>query len=329
MPTVSVIIPSYNREALIAETLNTIINQTRAPDEIIVVDDGSTDRSVDVIKEFAPRISLIRQANAGPAVARNKGLSVSQGEFVQFFDSDDLCAANKIEVQMAAIEATGADVAYCPWVKAELSEGLARCEPFVIQQRPLPAHCPPHRHFVRGWVTVFQTCLVRRELLNRVGGFEPRLMPSEDSELMFRMLLSGAKLVHTPETIVLYRVHASNQISGSALGSLRRARDWALYKNIVAERIHANSQMFTPLERKLWAIDAVQANRLASALLGKQSHEQALISDQLIAFVQKQWRRVLRRLCGTRMDPVYGEGPMTDHQRKLIHALGYTATSAY
>ena len=251
-------------------------------------------------------------------------MAASRGTFIQFFDSDDLCAANKIEVQLAAIEATGADIAYGPWVKAKLADAVATCEPFVIQQKPVPGGRPPHRHFVGGWVCLFQACLVRRDLIDRIGGFDARLIPSEDSELFFRMLVSGAKLVHTPETIVVYRLHGANQISGSALDRVRRARDWALFKTIVAERMRADAAKFTALDRWLWAIDAMQADRQVSALLGEPQGPGAMAIGA-IGFLDTLRRRVTRKLCGTLMDPVYGEGAMTDRQRALILELGYAA----
>ena len=86
---ISVIIPNFNREALIGETVSNLLDQTLPPSEIIVVDDGSTDKSVDVIHAFGDKVELIRQANQGPGAARNAGLKIATGEFIQFQDSDD------------------------------------------------------------------------------------------------------------------------------------------------------------------------------------------------------------------------------------------------
>jgi glycosyltransferase involved in cell wall biosynthesis len=182
--TVSVIIPNFNRMDLIGETLSSILNQTRPPDEIIVVDDGSTDRSVDVIKQFEPHVTVLLQENAGPAAARNRGFAASQGQFIQFFDSDDLCMPNKIEVQLAALLDTDADVAYSPWLQAELRDGLALYREAALQQSALPSNRPPEYFFVRSWVTTFQPCLFRREILQKAGPFSEELKPSEDSELL-------------------------------------------------------------------------------------------------------------------------------------------------
>src|ERR1700677_1213804 len=94
---VSVIIPNFNREALIGETISNLLNQTMAPDEIIVIDDGSKDKSVEVIRSFGDQLTLIQQTNQGPGAARNAGLRIATGEFIQFQDSDDLYSRNKLE----------------------------------------------------------------------------------------------------------------------------------------------------------------------------------------------------------------------------------------
>lgn len=139
---ITVVIPAYNRAAVIGHTLQAIFQQTRPASEIIVVDDGSADATVKTAEaEFSvfsrqlagnariPEFKVIRQANAGPGPARNRGLREARGEFVHFFDSDDVPALNKHEIQAGALERTGADIAFGPWAKGSIKEqnrGLAR-----------------------------------------------------------------------------------------------------------------------------------------------------------------------------------------------------------
>lgn len=128
MPEISVIIPAYNRAGLIGETLQSLLNQTMPAKEIIVVDDGSTDGTAEAVeREFSvfreqfsgnsksniqnPTFKTLRQANAGPGAARNLGLAEATGDFIHFFDSDDIAAPNKHEVQLRALLETGADIA--------------------------------------------------------------------------------------------------------------------------------------------------------------------------------------------------------------------------
>lgn len=323
MSRVSVIIPTYNRGNLIEETLESLFRQTRPADEIIVVDDGSTDDTVERLAAYGDRLCVIRQENAGPASARNLGLKVATGDIIQFFDSDDLMASNKIETQVAALDNTDADIVYCPWVKADLADGVAKCAQKVLQQRALPNVRPPIRHFLHGWVTVFQTCLFRRALFERVGNFDTRLMPSEDSELMFRLLFKGARLAHTPETIVLYRLHASQQISGSGLNELRRVRDWALYKEIVWNWIGPDSNNFSYFDRMIWQHDLFEAQRELATLDKSISVEREAVIPRLLATAYKLHRRLLRKLTNVKASPAYGEAPLTVDQRALLADLGY------
>jgi len=326
--TVSVIIPNYNRVELIGETLNTILNQTRPPEEVIVVDDGSTDDSVALIRTFAPRIRLITQMNAGPAAARNRGFAEARGRYIQFFDSDDLCALNKIEVQLAALESTGADVAYSPWLQAEIRDGLVLYRELPLQQGPLPARHPPEFYFVRSWVTVFQPCLFRRAVLEKAGPFREDLKPSEDSELLFRILLSGAKLVHVPDTLVLYRLHRSNQISGSALGSRARSTDWLNYTKYIMKAIEDNPGRFSPLDRLVWLAEVAFARRQLNQFdcpgtdRDKEFLRSRLTSDVLATFRILR-RGIERRLSGSGFHACYQPRPLGVWQINLLREIGY------
>ena len=120
---VSVIIPNYNRENFIGATIRNLLAQTLKPYEIIVVDDGSTDNSLGVIHSFGDKVKVLRQANKGPGAARNAGLRVATGEYIQFQDSDDFISLNKLETQVKKIQSTNADLVYGPFVKGFLEGG--------------------------------------------------------------------------------------------------------------------------------------------------------------------------------------------------------------
>jgi glycosyltransferase involved in cell wall biosynthesis len=319
-PTVSVVIPNFNRMDLIGETLNSMLNQTHPPDEIIVVDDGSTDQSVDLIKKFAPRVTLIVQENAGPAAARNRGFSASHGRFIQFFDSDDVCARNKIELQLAALLNTGADVAYSPWLQAELRDGLALYREPALQQGPLPSKHPAEYFFVRSWVTTLQPCLFRREILERAGPFREDLKPSEDSELLIRILLAGAKLVHVPGTLVLYRLHPSNQISGSALGSSTRTADWVKFTSRIMSLIEQNPERFSWWDRHIWSQEVALAKY---QLDQSQRNHRPRLKSETMARWRTGWRGLKRRWRGSAFSEFYRVGPLTSAQVKLLRQIGY------
>jgi GT2 family glycosyltransferase len=365
MPDISVIIPAYNRAGLIGETLQSLLNQTLPAREIIVVDDGSTDDTARVVERIAeelevrrleiddkqgagssdqgaldsrhspldsqpaakPRLRVIRQQNAGPGVARNRGLAEATGEFIHFFDSDDVAAPNKHEVQLRALIETGADIAYGPWVKGRFVENeLPRtdCGELIAERRVAPkidgttddtdkhgfgnhqrheltrkeeagqrlarqagaafsnpstselardsentspirsadgpaealdarlstldsdpgnfvpegpvfqARGLPHGDLVRAlltnWSIVPHACLFRRSILEKAGGFPEDIWVGEDQLLFLRCLLAGAKVVHSPETMVFYRLgDDTGKLTATGAPQKRHARDWAKF----------------------------------------------------------------------------------------------------
>jgi glycosyltransferase involved in cell wall biosynthesis len=322
VPKLSVIIPNYNREALIGETLTNLLSQTRPPDELIVVDDGSTDGSADVIAAFGPAVTLLRQANAGPATARNRGFAASSGEFIQFFDSDDLCTPDKLERQLAELQRTEADFAYSPWLQAKLEDGQARYTDPVLQQGALPSPRSPLSWYLRGWVIVFQCCLFRRDLLTRVGPYREDLMPSEDSELLFRMLRAGAVPVHVPGAMVLYRLHA-NQISLGGIPNEKRTRDWVKFAGIVAADLDTGAAV--PVgDRQAWR--ELQADQALREVNVAPSGEVALNGWERLALRSKQTaRRIARRLRGHGWATPYQTGPLTAEQDEQLARIGYRA----
>ena len=102
-PLVSILIPAFNAEHWIAETLNSATNQTWARKEVIVVDDGSTDRTLEVARQYVcENVVVTSQTNQGAAAARNKALSLCQGDYIQWLDADDLIAPDKVALQMKA-----------------------------------------------------------------------------------------------------------------------------------------------------------------------------------------------------------------------------------
>ena len=331
MPTLSVIIPNYNRADLIGETLDNVLAQTRAPDEVIVVDDGSTDNSVAIIERYGKRVTLIRQANAGPGAARNRGLAAARGELIQFMDSDDLWSLNKLEAQERALIESGADFAYSPWLQARLENGQARHADPVIQQHPLPPSRPPLAWYLRGWVIVFQCCLFRRSLLDAAGPYREDLMPSEDSELLFRILKGGARPVHVPEALVLYRLHGGEQISRGGMARQRRAKDWAKYVGVVADQL-ADTAGLSEADRRHWRWREFEAARglreagIASGIaveLGLSSRI-GLRGDRLANRIRAG---VSRRLGGSSFGAAYGSGSLDGHQVELLRAIGYDPAS--
>ena len=332
VPTVSVIIPNFNRAGLVGETIECMLRQSLRPHEIIVVDDGSTDKSLQVIRRFGDRVRVLCQTNSGPAVARNRGLDHATGDYVQFFDSDDLCTLNKIETQVTALVRSGADFAYGPWLKSYFDGKHVRYAEPVLQQGALPAHPPPLSCFLRGWIIIFQCCMFKRSFLNRLGYYRTDLMPSENSEFMFRMLKAGARGVHAGEALVLYRVHQEGQISVDALGKARRIRDWAHFSETVLRQLGGPGEPISRFDSMRWRATVCAAQK-AVASLPEPTNEwnspdiqfgllETLFSRVLVR-VREVTTGVRQRVSGSRLPFFYRPGALTEAQKLLIQELGY------
>lgn len=261
MPDISVIIPAYNRAELIGKTLRSLLYQSLPAKEIIIVDDGSTDGTAEMAeKEFSvfseqfsgnsqskiqnPEFIILRQQNAGPGAARNRGLAEASGELIHFFDSDDIAAPNKHEVQWRALLETGADIAYGPWVKGRFAPQYEGGEEFsifnfqfsgfsaegpVLQARGLPQG-DLIKALLTNWSIVPHACLFRRSILEKAGGFPEDIWVGEDQLLFLRCLLAGAKVVHTPGTVVFYRVgNDPAKLTAPGAAQKRHARDWGRF----------------------------------------------------------------------------------------------------
>jgi glycosyltransferase involved in cell wall biosynthesis len=246
---ISVIIPCYNRATLVGATITNMLNQSLSPLEIIVVDDGSTDNSAEVIAAFGGKVKLISQTNQGPGAARNAGLEAASGDYIQFMDSDDLASNNKLLNQYQALQAGNSDFAYCPWVRCVIKNEAVKFVDNVLQARALPSNKPMIEYFLSGWSLVFQNCLFTRSILEKAGRYRTDLMPSEDSEYFIRILLAGARPIHTPDCLVFYREHDINKITSTGTSIAQRANDWTKYLEITGRLLQEQLDVMSPFTK--------------------------------------------------------------------------------
>ena len=193
---VSIIIPTYNREKTICDAVRSALAQTYPMTEVIVVDDGSNDGTAEALAEYASRIKFVRQANAGPSAARNRGVAESRGEIIAFLDSDDTWLPDKIRKQVELMKEGGPDMNCCV-CNAEIrgmdgepagtSFGLAGLSPAVARGR----WTNPAEVLSGGFLLFNQVVAVRRSAFEAVGGFRPELRLLEDYELALRLAASG------------------------------------------------------------------------------------------------------------------------------------------
>lgn len=171
---VSVIIPTYNRAHLIKRSAMSVLNQTYGNLELIIVDDGSTDNTEEVVKSINDnRIIFIKQPNQGACAARNNGIDHAQGEFIAFQDSDDEWHVDKLEKQLKCLKETGADMVYCRVAsEGEKISSKIHKSGFLGNKLPLGI-CP-------------QTFLARRYVFEK-DGFDANMPRYQDFELLLRL----------------------------------------------------------------------------------------------------------------------------------------------
>jgi glycosyltransferase involved in cell wall biosynthesis len=211
LPLISCIVPVYNGERYLTEALDSILGQTYQPLQVIVVDDGSADRTAAVAASYGDRLEYHRQPNAGAATARNLGLSLARGELVAFLDADDLWHPDKLRRQAARFQA-----------RRELEMCLTHAQNFWVpelrdEQLSLQHH--PRAQAVPGYSPV--TLLARRRLFDAVGGFDTALRLGENVDWFVRAAEYGAVAELLDDVLVYRRVHRANSIRRHASESRR------------------------------------------------------------------------------------------------------------
>jgi glycosyltransferase involved in cell wall biosynthesis len=214
-PLVSILIPAYNAEPFIAQTLESALAQTWPRTEIIVVDDGSSDRTFDVARQFASdRVTVVTQRNKGAAAARNYAVSLSRGDFIQWLDADDLLAPDKISRQLEAIRDYRD-------TRLLLSSGwghfLYRSRKARFRPSPLWADLTPLEWLLRKMEHNAHmqpaTWLVSRELANAAGPWDTRLLGDDDGEYFCRVISASRGIRFVPDARIYYRITGGASLS--------------------------------------------------------------------------------------------------------------------
>ncbi|MCD6478164.1 MAG: glycosyltransferase [Candidatus Aenigmarchaeota archaeon] len=200
---VSVIIPAYNAEKTIGKTLEALLNQTYKDYEVIVVDDGSKDRTSEIMKKYmkkSKKIKLIKQKNAGPAAARNNGAKHSKGDVLIFTDSDCVPEKNFIEEMVKPIkgDVAGVQGRYKILNKEKI---IARFVQYEIEERYERMKKFKYIDFIGTYAAAY-----RRDVFMKLGGFDTsfRKASGEDPEFSFRVESAGYKMVFNPKAIVYH-----------------------------------------------------------------------------------------------------------------------------
>lgn len=217
-PLVSIIIPVYNKAKFVGDTLESALAQTYPHTELVLVNDGSTDNSLEVLKAYSQRfpdkIHLIDSINKGVSAATNLGIQAAKGEYIQFLDADDLLSSDKIEKQIALLFGKSPSLmASCEWVMFKDEIGKEIPVPYGVF-----ADFPSGLDWLlRAWnhQEMMQPAawLTNRELILKVGPWNERLIINQDGEFFCRVLLQCEGIAYEPSGKVFYRIPGESNVS--------------------------------------------------------------------------------------------------------------------
>jgi glycosyltransferase involved in cell wall biosynthesis len=233
-PLVSILIPAYNAEEWIADTLRSAISQTWSRKEIIVVDDGSKDQTATAASRFASdEVRVVTVKNQGAAAARNHALQLSQGDYIQWLDADDLLAPDKVELQLAALGETGSKrtLLSSPWAYFNYRPQRARFIPNSLWQDLTPVEWLL-RKMDENLHMQTATWLTSRELAEAAGPWDTRLISDDDGEYFCRVLMASEGTRFVPGARVFYRVTSSSRWSYIGTSDVKK------YAMFLSMRLH-------------------------------------------------------------------------------------------
>jgi glycosyltransferase involved in cell wall biosynthesis len=230
---ITVIMPCYNAAPFLEEAVDSVMGQTYTMVELILVDDGSTDRSIEIaerlIEEHPGRITLLTQRNLGPYPARNLGMQHARGEYIAFLDADDWWTTDCLEKLHAALTQSNAVLAYCGWqnvgavdrsndpfIPPDYEQG-DKAEQFLRAASPWPIHA----------------ALTRSDTLAAVGGFDTHWRTCMDYDLWLRIGVAN-RIVLVPEVMAFYRHKVSGQITSKQW--IQAENTWQVKRKFVSSR---------------------------------------------------------------------------------------------
>ena len=260
---ISVIIPTFNRWPMIGDAVESVLEQSQKIFELIVVDDGSDDRSLDELKRYGSLVTVFSQPRRGVAAARNLGVSLSSGKYLAFLDSDDLWFPKKLETQIAFME-RNSEVQICQTEEIWVRNGK--------RVNPRRRHHKPSGNIFRASLDL---CLVSpsavmmtRDLFSRVGGFDEAFVVCEDYDLWLRIAVDN-EISLIPDPLTVKRGGHEDQLSRSTWGLDR-------YRILAIEKLLRSGLRG---EKRRWALEALAAK---VAILAQGARKRSKVSEALV-----------------------------------------------
>ncbi len=270
-PLISVVMPCFNAAPYVAEAVGSVMGQSYGNVELLIVDDGSSDGSTEIIgglaEQNAGRIRVLYSGRTGPYPARNLALRQARGDLVAFLDADDWWLPETLEKLHRTLVESTADLAYCGW--QNVGEGI-RSAPYVP---PAYEEGDAVSHFVRTCPWPIHAALVRKDLVDRIGGFSERRFSSMDYDFWLRALAATRRIKRVPEVLAFYRWHNLGQVSAvkwrQVLDALAAQQDFIranphLVAHLSAEQLRdfTNGQVLRQAYRAFWRRDLLSAQKL-------------------------------------------------------------------
>jgi glycosyltransferase involved in cell wall biosynthesis len=240
--------PNFNNEKYIAQAIDSVLKQTFVNYELLVVDDGSSDRSLEILKGYGDSIRYFSTENRGAAAARNLGILNSKGSVIAFLDSDDLWSIEKLSKQLKKLIDEDLDLVYCH--VQEIDDGN---NPGIIRYAKFSGNC--FKDFIENpgvavIVAGMSSAIIRRELLSLSGIFDTKVpAPTEDWDFL-RRFCKYARVGYCDEVLTQYRIHATN-ISKSSFRRYFNGNLFSVHKMFneektgIFKRLHLLLKLYT------------------------------------------------------------------------------------
>lgn len=215
--TISVVIPVYNSSEYIARTIESVLAQTHKPDEIIVVDDGSTDETKQKVAQYEPKVKYIYQTNAGASAARNTGIKTSSGEWIAFLDGDDEWLPEYLQKQLALLERnpqlvwTTANYLRCFCNEDRKIDGDETHKADTLGDREyFDSYFEAYLNRMRGWTG---TMIVKRSVFDETGLFREGQIRYNDEDMWWRIAYRFSQIGYIAEPLAIYHMHVPESIT--------------------------------------------------------------------------------------------------------------------
>lgn len=275
-PLISVIMPCYNAETYLTNTVSSVFGQSYQNIELIIVDDGSTDKSSEILSELNqqhPELTVFYQKNKGPYPARNFALQHAKGDLIAFLDADDYWAPNCLEKLYNGMIQSNADLSYSGW------------QNIVENGDNGPLYVPPayekgdlFSSFLKGCPWPIHAALIRKEIVDKINGFSTRCFSAMDYDFWIRISAVTQNITLVPEVLAFYRWHDHGQISSVKWKQVLNARivrkdfilnNPTLVAHISKQKLNKllNDQVSKQAYEAFWKHDLDSAQHLFRAML--------------------------------------------------------------